>query len=602
MRWEVRTMRFGTSFFNGTLYKKTTLRFWPIWVINLLIWMMAIPLHGLLNLQNAGPYFDLKAYMDSFALSVGRLGTQDAMLFALVAGVIVAMAVCSHLYSARSANFMGVLPVRREGQFVSHYLSGLTMLIGPNVVVFLCTFLFQVAMGSTQFGPLLFWLASLSAMELFFYSFAVCVGMFVGHILVLPVFYGIFNGLVIATYMLVVTVMRVFYFGFSDFPAWLSDAVLWLTPLLKLGDSLSFDSGWDPAGTLVYRIEGGTTLGVYAVVAVVLAVCALLLYRRRHLESAGDVVAVRVMRPVFKYCVSVCAGLFLGMLTVAMLGLGTTGMMIAMVVWAVVGYFVAQMLLDKTVRVFRKWKGAAVVAAVLVLLFAVVNFDLTGYEKRIPRTEQVASVTVSGLHASPYDDGNRLFGAKISDPDAIARIIALHEAVVDFGPEGETDGVTWISFEVRYTLRSGATFTRDYYVQAGDTLLGLAQEVIDQPSVREAAYGLDELAAQRGLGAELRAASLSGDPDWFGDDAQRLWDAVMADFEAGRIGIHAMGSDYPVAEPWDDPMPQIERLDQQLTFQWERSNAWKRSISFELLGTSTETLAALAELGVEIVR
>ncbi len=31
MNWEVRTMRSATSYFNGTLYRKTLARFWPLW-------------------------------------------------------------------------------------------------------------------------------------------------------------------------------------------------------------------------------------------------------------------------------------------------------------------------------------------------------------------------------------------------------------------------------------------------------------------------------------------------------------------------------------------------------------------------------------------
>ena len=45
--------------------------------------------------------------------------------------------------------------------------------------------------------------------------------------------------------------------------------------------------------------------------------------------------------------------------------------MAAMVVWAVAGYFVARMLLDKTFRVFRRWKGAVAVVAVFIALFLV---------------------------------------------------------------------------------------------------------------------------------------------------------------------------------------------------------------------------------------
>ena len=43
MKWEVRTMRSGTSFFNVTVWKKTVLRFWPIWAVGLVFWVLALP-------------------------------------------------------------------------------------------------------------------------------------------------------------------------------------------------------------------------------------------------------------------------------------------------------------------------------------------------------------------------------------------------------------------------------------------------------------------------------------------------------------------------------------------------------------------------------
>ena len=42
MKWEVRTMRSGTSFFNVTVWKKTVLRFWPIWAVGLVFWLMPV--------------------------------------------------------------------------------------------------------------------------------------------------------------------------------------------------------------------------------------------------------------------------------------------------------------------------------------------------------------------------------------------------------------------------------------------------------------------------------------------------------------------------------------------------------------------------------
>ena len=44
MSWEVRTMRSATSCFNPTLYRKTMLRFWPLWALYALLWLFPDPL------------------------------------------------------------------------------------------------------------------------------------------------------------------------------------------------------------------------------------------------------------------------------------------------------------------------------------------------------------------------------------------------------------------------------------------------------------------------------------------------------------------------------------------------------------------------------
>ena len=42
-------MACGTSCFNGTLYRKSLTRFWPLWGLWGLIWMFLIPLRMLNN-------------------------------------------------------------------------------------------------------------------------------------------------------------------------------------------------------------------------------------------------------------------------------------------------------------------------------------------------------------------------------------------------------------------------------------------------------------------------------------------------------------------------------------------------------------------------
>ena len=105
-----------------------------------------------------------------------------------------------------------------------------------------------------------------------------------------------------------------------------------------------------------------------------------------------------------------------GMMTMAILRLEEIELMAAILLWGIAGYFVARMLLSKSFRVLRHWKGAVAVGVVFLALFAVVGFDLTGFETRVPRAQDVASVTIRGLGGTPYDDGFRV-DAVLDDPE-----------------------------------------------------------------------------------------------------------------------------------------------------------------------------------------
>lgn len=532
-------MRSGTSFFNRTVYEKTVLRFWPLWVVNLVIWGMLLPLRGLLALQEPGT-----VAMKNFSVDVSYLG-ELGLGFAVVAGLLAAMAACSHLYSARSANFMAALPIRREGVFVSHYAAGLTMLLAPNGIIFLLTLAVEAAGGEVELIPLLFWLISLSAMEFFFYSFALCLGMFAGHILALPVFYGVFNVLAVGVAVLLEGVMGVFYFGYVSNGYGIS---LWLTPIYMLSQldiNYGIDAGWDGMWYIGgYGIEGASVLGIYAVAAVVLTVVALLIYRGRHLETAGDVVAVKSMRPVFKYGVAICSGLFLGYFTAMVMSYETVGLVVSILVWGIAGYFVAQMFLDKSFRVFRRWKGATAVTAVFIAMFLVVGLDLTGFESRVPDAGQVVEVRLSGLYSGPYDSADYV-NESVSDPEIIEKIVALHQAVVDHREECG-DGDVYQSLRLTYTMEDGSVMRRDY-----DLMLRLSQadtpgtvpyatlELLNQPDFLWQLYGFDEMEEQGTLFCVTDDSA--PDSSYFGEDAAALLAAVKADFSAGDIGRRELG-------------------------------------------------------------
>lgn len=239
-------MRCGTSFYNGTLGKQLTLRFWPLIALYSVIWAMSLPF---VAITAPNPRTDYWETAETILSNVGYIFQWVTLLLAVGFGVLVAMAVCSHLYSTRSAHFTAALPPKRTAMFATHYLTGLLWLVVPFLVMA------AIAMGIYQFklqdfaavfqvfGP---GMASSVGVLLFFYSFAVLCGMLTGHLLALPAFYAIFNGLVGGIWTLLTAIFQEFYYGYpgsvATVPAWVS----WCTPPSTFSAKIACPMGTTP--------------------------------------------------------------------------------------------------------------------------------------------------------------------------------------------------------------------------------------------------------------------------------------------------------------------------------------------------------------------
>ena len=551
-------MRSGTSFFNGTLYKKAFLRFWPIWALYGAQWLLMLPLPFLTTaLRGGNPGV---SSMDYRLTEMAQYNPLDMLSFgvmsAAVAGVVCAMAVFSYLYTSRSACTMHALPVRRETLFASHYLAGLSFLLLPHLAVYLLTLAVEAALGCLELWPLTQWLLVQSGACLFFYSFAVFCAMFTGHLVALPLFYGILNFLAWAVTNLVEGVCYEFLFGFRRFPDELWEAVYWLTPFIRLEQSVQ--TYYEEP---MHYLDDPSAVAVYAALGAVFALAALLVYRTRHIESAGDVVAVKVVRPVFRYGFAFCAGLTGGVWSAALLSQNSPAALTFWVVfWGVIGCFAAEMLLKKSFRVLRAWKGSLCLGAALLALCLGVSLDGFGYESRVPDPAQVTQVQVWGLEGAPYDSASNTL--TLTDPEDIALVTQIHTQATGMedqqydGRASAEDGTFgYLNLSLTYQLAGGGTMTRYYDglpIQEADlevegTLANLAGRFLsDRDKVAEM-YGFDRYEEGRLVEAYL-VNVWNTQTEYYEDvyidgSAQALWDAMKQDFTEGTIGVRYLLED-----------------------------------------------------------
>lgn len=537
-------MQCGTSFYNLTLGKQLTARFWPLAALYTLVLAILLPLRGL-TVQVMSHAIEAEYYAVSEAKAVFYILTPWG---ALLAGGIAAMVVCSHLYSTRSANFTAALGPKRTALFCTHYLTGLLWLVVPFLLMGFSTLAIYLTKvpNSTDLVWQVFGsgIAVGTVALVLFYSFGVLCGMLTGHLLALPVFYLTFNFLVAGVWYLLTLLFHTFYYGYpgslTQVPAW----VLWLSPALRMSQGLMiFPEKLDVV-----------TFVVYGVVGVVMALVAWLLYVKRPMERAGDVVAWAGLRPVFRYGVALCAGLALGSLTRLVLSLGELGLAVSVLLWGVVGCFVAQMLLTKSVRVLRYWKGAVAVAVTFAALFVVMALDLTGYETRVPDGEQVASVEIGQLYSYPSDSAGYLRGAKSTDPQTIQLAIQLHQLLVDQPVDASTFDSRFEDrlqrMDLTYTLTDGTRLSRFYFVpllerdidREGSTTY-LTKQLINRPDLLLDAYRLDEVEKLEAQGYRLRSGYVEGVREEFigsylslsADEARTVYLALLQDIQEGNL-------------------------------------------------------------------
>ena len=198
-------MKSVKSCFNKALFFKNIKRFWPVWVLYNIAWLIGMPL--VILGQLAAPYSEfIHGYVLGNALYMG-------VVMNAIFGFVSALTLFSYLYSARSVGAFHTLPVRREELFLTCFLSGLCWLFVSNLFIFALSAVVELIYGALVIGYLLQWLAMVCLEGLFFYCFAVFCAFLTGHGFAHLFIYGILNFIVIIIEYIVRYCASLFCFG-----------------------------------------------------------------------------------------------------------------------------------------------------------------------------------------------------------------------------------------------------------------------------------------------------------------------------------------------------------------------------------------------------
>ena len=370
-------MPLKTSYFNKGIFKNNIKRYWLISFSYTFFLFLFIVDYLFTEIEGMN-----RSSIQGIVSSVGQdiLDRGDFAIFLGLFPLISALAVFSYMHFPKNTAMIHSLPLTRSTLFVTNYLSGLFLVTIPLVINSLILIITEVLAGFPDLSYALIWIGINLITTFLLYNFAVFAGMFTGHMAAQTIFFYIFNFLVVFLEAVAVRIFHHFLFGYVS------------------GYSSSTFEAWSPLAylTSLYRGFQNNRGDIIALIGYVLAGMVFLalsyyLYKKRHMEVATDVISFSFVKPIFKYSVAFCSAALIGGIILTIFGVenNLAAYIISYLIGGFIGFFAAEMLMRKTFKVFNSYKGYIAFALVLSLFLCSIDFDLFGYERRVPKDSEV---------------------------------------------------------------------------------------------------------------------------------------------------------------------------------------------------------------------
>ncbi len=446
-----------TSFFNKTLYLKQIKRFAPWSLLYMIFVFMLETAYPILELISSLPIFrdDLAAEQGYMVYNYADSAQILIPLGAACSSLIFAALLYSYIYTENAVNTMHALPIRREAHILTNFAAGLTLIICPTIIPFFITGIYYAANGLTIAATLFLHMFLLHALcAIIFFSLATFATVLVGNTVSLPLIYIVTNLVSLWLYVLIAAAETYFIYGISsvNFPK----ALEALAPVLKLSTNLIFTYTDSLSSVSFYLYTANYKLVLlYDLGALILLAISVLIYRRRKLETTGEMLSVKCVAYPLQFIIGSGVGLVFAFYWYAIGDYHTDlPVILSFFIGSAIGYLGSCMILRRRFNIFRECLLSFIIYCaiflVFILAFMLDIFDIASY---VPKASEIDTVYFN-------------YGTYTDDADVIELVQAFHKEILEYDEDAisheDTDPYTTLYFYISYQLDNGLTISRSY--------------------------------------------------------------------------------------------------------------------------------------------
>jgi len=415
--------------------------------------------------------------------------------FVLMIGfpVLLSMVLFRYLHHRTACDFFHSLPIRR-GTLYAHFTTiGVAYILLPLLLNGAILLLMRTALSEMNFfyryKDVGYWVTVTGTFELLIFA----AGVFVAFLT------GMSSAQAVLTYILLLfptgimglIFVNLRFFLFGLLPDYYNENTLMsLSPLTDAALNLAYDTNtlqWEKI--IVYLAFGMLFLSL-----------SLWLYKKRPLEAVSQAIIFRQLRPIFKYGVTFCS-MLLGGAYFGSVGNNLVWVFIGYLTGSLIGYFIAEMVLQKSWRVFTHIKGYLWFAAAATILILLAQADITGFQHRVPDLKDIKRVYFSSnsfaylqkLKANaPYiADGLFPYAEPyLYESKNIETIRELHKEIIKNKSKLTNKDIYSETVFIAYELKNGHRVIREYHLPDGNPYAAYLRRIYNSKEYKETEFGV----------------------------------------------------------------------------------------------------------------
>lgn len=429
----------------------------------------------------------------------------------LLTPLVLALVLNSYMHSKKAADVFHSLPVKREMLLAVNAAVAMTIITVPVVAsnIFIACLqiakfgympVYTSALVLDTFG----WLAAAFAIYAVTTFVSVCLGTSFDTF----VFTGVLVFAVPAVWGLFLLTAEMFLYGWTVSENTINNLCLF-SPVLFMPARFSLSGSFTGTGMYGFGItpeylsrlaHSNTAIAGYLIFAVLLLLVSMRIYRRRSSEIAETTTSKGILQMTVKMIGTLICGISVGLMFYA-LSFNQNKMIFIM--WTLIGGLLANVIIESILNrgfktIVKSLPVGFLMTVVTVGVFSMMLTGGLGYESRIPKVENVASVSISykGAYSwacsvgqvlpqgagdstrATYTSNGNYYGPRFNyntlvilrNPENVEVVLNYHQDTIDkkaqlrsqrMSQQGESN-TAYIRTRVEYTLKDGRIISRYY--------------------------------------------------------------------------------------------------------------------------------------------